>query len=71
MVQLLYEYSKKISSGFDLILICGSCYLAGEFLALKGETLNIPKKENNIGSQNRFVDNHLWKSANERITAGD
>src|SRR3989338_1570625 len=32
-----YEYAKSISSKNDLILICGSCYLAGEFLAWKNK----------------------------------
>ena len=35
-----YEYVKSIAKEDDLILICGSCYLAGEFLALIN---NIPR----------------------------
>jgi len=32
-----YEYAKKIAGENDLILICGSCYLAGEFMAFKNK----------------------------------
>ncbi len=32
-----YTNAKKIASESDLILICGSCYLAGEFLAWKNK----------------------------------
>lgn len=38
-VDKAYNYAKSISGPDDLILICGSCYLAGEFLARRS---NIP-----------------------------
>ncbi len=36
-VSKAYEHAKKVATHRDLILICGSCYLAGELLAYKNK----------------------------------
>lgn len=39
-IEKAYEYARSIANGSDLILICGSCYMAGDFLAIMN---HVPK----------------------------